>query len=197
MYANDNRDFFPTNSRASGLTHASWISTSTYYYMVNEAKVSTNSLTCPNRLKNGVGVTLRLGGNGARIGYYSLYSLPTEGDTRRRDLDYGNQPAPFDSPKKTTQLTPYSILMADVIEKGTDNVDSDVLGAAQNVTQAPHTKTGYKFGALVEPEAIGSQGGHVINVDGSVDWRSQKKMKPHATLWQKNGSYASDYIGYW
>jgi prepilin-type N-terminal cleavage/methylation domain-containing protein len=199
MYANDNRDTFPTNNRPSGLMHASWISTGTYLYMTEDARVTTNSMTCPNRNRTGGWIQLRLGGNGARIGFYALWGIPTQNDTRRRDLDYGLQPAPFDSPKKSTQITPYSILLADLIEKGTDNFSSD-LGSVQNITSTSHGKSGLRnsgSGQLVEPEAIGSQGGNVGNVDGSVEWRKQARMKPRAILWNANGQPGSGYIGYW
>jgi len=59
MYANDNRDVYPTNNRPNGLVHASWISSNTYQYMVSQTKVTTNSLCCPNRLRLGSWVRLQ------------------------------------------------------------------------------------------------------------------------------------------
>jgi prepilin-type N-terminal cleavage/methylation domain-containing protein len=199
MYANDNRDYFPTNNRPSGLVHASWISTGTYNYMVGDAKVTTNSMTCPNRLKRGTWIRLQLGGNGCRIGFYALWGIPTQNDTRNRDLDWGLQPAPFDSPKKSTDRTRHTVLMADLIEKGTDNFDVDGVTLA-NITTASHTKAGMRWsgsGQLVEPSVIGSEGGNVGNVDGSVVWHPQKKMKPHSTVWNANGNPSGGFIGYW
>ena len=199
MYGHDNRDSFPTNNRPNGNIHASWISAGTYYYMVGEAKVTTNSLTCPNRNKFGQWIRLQLGNNGCRTGFYALWGIPTEKDTRRRDLDYGAQPAPFDSPKKMTQQTPYTVLMADLIEKGTDNFD--VGGQTlQNITSTSHANGGMSYsanGQLVEPEVIRSEGGNVSKVDGSVEWRRQRAMKPHSVLWHLDGTYSSGYIGYW
>lgn len=199
MYANDNRDVLPPNNRPNGLVHASWISSNTYTYMVNGMRVTTNSLCCPNRLRHGSWVRLQLGGNGARIGFYALWGIPTEHDTRRRDLDYGLQPAPFDSPKKTTQITAYSVLMADLIEKGTDNFDVNGV-AIPNVTTTSHAPTGLRWGAanqLVEPAVVGSEGGHVGGVDGSVQWRRQDKMKPRSVVWPATGGPSSGYTGYW
>jgi prepilin-type N-terminal cleavage/methylation domain-containing protein len=198
LYAHDNADRFPTNNRPSGLIHASWIGTGTYYYMVNEAKVKTNSLTCPNR--NGRDwIELKLGGNGCRIGFYALWGIPTENDTRRRDLDWGLQPAPFDSPKKTTEQTPYTVLMADLIEKGTDNgtIGSTTL---KDFTSTSHSRSGLRYsgsGQVVDPEVIGSEGGNVGKVDGSVEWRRQKIMKPHSVIWNASGSPGNNIIGYW
>ena len=199
MYANDNQDYFPTNNRPNGAIHSSWISANTYTQMVYNLRVTTNSLTCPNRLKVGSWIRLQLGGNGCRIGFYALWGLPTENDTRRRDLDYGLAQAPFDSPKKTTQVTPYSILMADLIEKGTDNFDVNGV-SIPNVTTASHTKSGMRWGGanqLVEPDTIGSEGGNVGNVDGSIEWRRQSKMKPRAVLWTAAGQPNAGYTGYW
>jgi len=195
MYAQESHDVFPANNRPTGLIHASWISTSTYNYMVQELKVTTNSMCCPNREN---WIALRLGGNGCRIGYYALWGIPTERDTRRRDLDYGIQPAPFDSPKKLTSLvTPYTILAVDLIEKGTDSQGDP---PRPKTTSCPHSKSGYATSASnkePEPEAIGSQGGNVGSVDGSVTWRNQVSMRPHAVVWPAGGGYSSDYLGYW
>lgn len=200
MYANDNRDYFPTNNRPSGLIHASWISTGTYYYMVSDMRVTTNSLACPNRNRKGDWILLRLGGNGCRTGFYALWGIPTEKDTRRRDMDWGLQQAPFDSPKKSTDpMTPYSVLMADLIEKGTDNFSVDGV-ALQNITSTSHSKGGMRHsasGQLVEPEVIGSEGGNVAKPDGSVEWRRQVVMKPHAVVWSAAGSPSSGFSGYW
>lgn len=199
MYAGDNREFFPTNNRPNGTIHASWISANTYNYMVNQIRVTTNSLTCPNRLKVGSWIRLQLGGNGCRTGFYALWGIPTERDARRRDLDYGLQPAPYDSPKKTTDITPYSVLMADLIEKGTDNFE--VAGTPiPNVTTTSHSRSGLRWGGanqLIEPTVIGSEGGNVGNVDGSIHWRRQEKMKPRSVLWPANGSPSGGYTGYW
>ena len=199
MYAHDNRDYFPLNNRPSGLIHASWIGTDTYLYMVNEARVTTNSLTCPNRNMMGDWIQLKLGGNGCRIGFYALWGMPTQNDARRRDFDWGLQPAPFDSPKKSTEITPYSVLMADLVEKGTDNfsVGGTVL---QNITSTSHASSGMRHsgtGQLVEPEVVGSEGGNVGTVDGSVQWRKQRTMKPHYVVWNASGNPSTGFTGYW
>jgi prepilin-type N-terminal cleavage/methylation domain-containing protein len=199
MYANDNQDRFPTNNRASGTIHASWIVPGIYRYMIEEARVTTNSLACPNRHRRGEWIRLRLGGNGCRIGYYALWSIPTEEDKRRRDLDWGLQHAPFDSPKKTTDITPYSVLMAELIEKGTDNFSVDGT-ELQDITTTSHSKTGFRYsgsGQLVEPEVLGSEGGNVGGVDGAVDWRRQRVMKPRAVLWNVTGTSSAGFTGYW
>jgi hypothetical protein len=52
-------------------------------------------------------------------------------------------------------------------------------------------------GQLVEPEVIGSEGGNVGTVDGSVQWRKQRLMHPRFVLWKVNGGPDGNYIGYW
>ena len=68
-------------------------------------------------------------------------------------------------------------MIADVIEKGT---------VTPNVTSAPHGSGGpvrSREGEIVEPEAIGSQGGHIGRADGSVDWVNQNQMfERYATI---------------
>jgi hypothetical protein len=50
---------------------------------------------------------------------------------------------------------------------------------------------------LIEPSAIGSEGGHVGNVDGSVQWRRQDAMKPRNVVWPATGGPSAGYTGYW
>jgi type II secretory pathway pseudopilin PulG len=193
MYAHDCRDSFPSNLRAGTVYHASWLSLSTYDYFVNQAKVKTNSLACPNKNKDGLWINLT--SYGVRVGFYCLWRFPTAKDLRDRSADYGQQPAPWDSPQKTTDQTRWTVLMADLIEKGTDNV----AGLSQ-ITSAPHTPTGEKksaSGQLVDPRVLGSEGGNVATVDGSVAWRKQQVMRPHVVVWSPEGTPNPNYVGYW
>src|SRR5205085_7455499 len=105
-----------------------------------------------------------------------LWGQPTDKDPRPRDRDYGLQAAPWDSPRKTTDQGPYSALLTDLIEKGTD-----VVGTSSKVTSAPHAISGARVsasGQVLEPQQIGSEGGNVGLVDGSVNWRKQMAMRP-------------------
>jgi prepilin-type processing-associated H-X9-DG protein len=52
-------------------------------------------------------------------------------------------------------------------------------------------------GQLVEPAAIGSEGGNVGLVDGSVEWRKQRFMRPHAVVINSQGVANNAYLGYW
>jgi hypothetical protein len=129
------------------------------------------------------------------------WSVPTAKDTRARDQDYsaftyGQMPCPWDSPQKTTdRWTPYMVLMADIVEEGTASV-----GGVAWVTSAPHTRSGPRVSGpnmLVDPKAIGSEGGNVAGVDGSVSWRKQAVMQPHGAFTDSDGTPATSIIGWW
>jgi prepilin-type N-terminal cleavage/methylation domain-containing protein len=195
MYAGDNRENFPDNTRTDGILHASWLGVSSYDYFVNQVRIPTNAFTCPNLLK--FGDWFRVTGAGTRMGFYCLWGMPTDQDPRPRDQNYGVSPAPYDSPRKTTDQTQYSVLMADIIEKGTD-----VVGSSANVTFAPHARGGAGVspsGQMIEPGLIGSEGGNVAMPDGSVNWRRQSAMRPHSIVFPSPSQYtpSTKYSGYW
>jgi type II secretory pathway pseudopilin PulG len=198
MYASESAERFPPATRPDGVMHASWLPLPVYDHFVTRLAIKTNCFTCPNKNKDGSWVFVT--GNAARLGFYALWSLPTGLDSRPRGTEYGTQAAPFDSPAKSSDLTPYSALMADIIEKGTDNVSS--LGLTK-VTSAPHTPSGAKYsgsGQLVEPQRIGSEGGNVARPDGSVEWRKQMVMRPHYVVYRPPATTFNpnpEYIGYW
>jgi type II secretory pathway pseudopilin PulG len=195
MYAGENTDKFPNDRRGDGINHASWLSQSTYNYFVTQCKVQTNCFTCPNRNWYGNWIEVNTYGD-VRAGFYCLWAMPTALDARPRNLNF--QPAPWDSPQHSSDLaTPYTVLAADIIEKGTDQI-----GTATDVTSAPHGLGGLvvsRSGSLPEPAQIGSTGGNVALVDGSVGWRKQAVMQPHYVVWNRTGSpaYNPEFIGYW
>jgi len=195
LYAGDNADKFPNNQRGDGVNHASWISQNTYAFFTTQCGVRTNCFTCPNR--NWKGNFIEVNGNGdVRTGFYCLWAMPTALDVRPRNQNF--QPAPWDSPQRGSEVvTPYTVLGADIIEKGTDQV-----GNATDVTSAPHGRGGLvvsSSGQLPEPGQLGSQGGNVALADGSVNWRKQAVMNPHYVVWNITASppYNPQYIGYW
>jgi len=135
--------------------------------------------------------------SGARVGYYSLWGIPTENQIGSRNADdyAAGQFVPWDSPKKTTDQTPHSVLLADTIEKGTDN-----FGSLNDVTVVPHSSSGLRTsdsGPPPEPEALGSEGGNVGLLDGSVSWRKQAKMRWRYVFWDATGNGTSVPTGYW
>jgi prepilin-type N-terminal cleavage/methylation domain-containing protein len=186
MYAGDDEGKFLSGKRDDGAYHATWLSTKTFNYFTLEARVTTNSMSCPNK-KDWI---CPVAGVGWRVGFYCLWGYPTEGDKRDRAATYGGGTWPWDSPQSDTDRTPYTVMMADIIEKGT----FDPKG-----TSAPHGRGGpvqSATGSPPEPATIGSVGGNVGLVDGSVEWRNQRFMHPRAVFW--NGpNPGTGMTGYW
>ncbi len=200
MYADDmggNYPKDPRNGNGGSGWHAIWIDyAGTFTYFTRSVKMATNSLTCPN--KNREGDWLKVSGDRLtyRIGYYALWGIPTDTDKRPREV---NQPAgtiqPWDSPRKTTERTPYMYLLAEANDSGAW-VDNNPV----STTSAPHTQTGAKIvnGTMI-PALIGSEGGNLALVDGAVEWRKAVAMKMRAITWSATGpgNGANGWAGYW
>ena len=195
MYAGENTDKFPSAvwNPLTGVqsTHAVWLPTNAYNYFVTTARGSTNCLSCPNLIR--VGSWFWFKPDRVRVGYFCLWSVPTEIDTRPRDGNYGTLPWPWDSPKKTTDnATPYTVLLADIISSGIDTFDNQA-----DVTVAPHTPGGLRHtSGSPPPTALGSDGGNIGSMDGSVLWRKQLIMHLRWTFWNPS-PVQGDYMGYW
>jgi prepilin-type N-terminal cleavage/methylation domain-containing protein len=88
MYAMDNKEIFPNDEFAGGGDyHASWLSIATYHYFVDTLRIKTNCFTCPN--KNRDGTWMKFDPSPAtpeevRMGFYSLWNIPTSSDPRAR-----------------------------------------------------------------------------------------------------------------
>jgi prepilin-type N-terminal cleavage/methylation domain-containing protein len=203
MYADDNSQKFPSALRGgdTGTSyHAVWIPTNSYAYFLTQ--ITSNTMTCPDQSKDGTWMFYDNSPNVAseRVGFFCLWGMPTQLDGRPRGLNYGTSPWPWDSPQKTTDLTTsYTVLMADIISKGTDDYTMADGTELKNITDVPHSRGGFRAsgsGQLVEPQALGSEGGNVGLVDGSVSWREQAIMKPHFIFFTKTEPNPA-YIGYW
>jgi type II secretory pathway pseudopilin PulG len=198
MYATDNREKFANNQFPGGNYHASWLAEPTFSYFTDVLKVKTNCYTCPNKGRDAAWIKINPGSpTMIRLGFYSLSGLPTQVDTRPRDQEYGNVPAPWDSPKRSIDSTPYTVLFADIIEKGTE-----LAGTSATATSAPHGRGGAKTSGpnvFVDPAQIGSEGGNVGLVDGSVQWRKQTAMRPRYVRFNAPAPYTpyDQIIGYW
>ena len=194
MYAQDFGDKFPpANFPPNNNCHAVWLPTNAFYYFLNVGRLQTNVMSCPNKNRDGLWIIAKP--DRIRVGFFCLWSMPTQVDTRPRDKNYGTLAWPWDSPQKTTDATPYTVLLADIISKGTD-----VYGTDKDVTDAPHTVNGPRHsasGQLVEPQVIGSEGGDVGSVDGSVLWRKQALMHQRYVFWSPTSGPDPSYIGYW
>ncbi|HVM48329.1 MAG TPA: prepilin-type N-terminal cleavage/methylation domain-containing protein [Candidatus Acidoferrum sp.] len=194
MYAGENSEFFPSavwSPTGPPSTHAVWLPTNSYNYFVTSARVSTNCLSCPNLVR--VGDWFWFKPERVRVGYFCLWSIPTQNDTRPRDGNYGTIPWPWDSPKKATDIaTPYTLLVADIISTGIDSFDTET-----DVTVAPHTPSGLRHASgSPPPTSLSSSGGNIGLMDGSVQWRQQLYMHPRWTFWNPT-PVQNDYIGYW
>ena len=195
MYAGDYADKFPSAvwNPPSGVqsTHAVWLPTNSYTYFTSAAHVSTNCLSCPNLVR--VGSWFWFKPDRVRVGYFCLWSVPTEIDTRPRDGNYGSLAWPWDSPKKTTDTaTPYTVLLADIISTGIDTFDTET-----DVTVAPHTPGGLRHASgSPPPTTLGSEGGNIGSMDGSVLWRKQMFMHLRWTFWNPS-PVQGEYMGYW
>lgn len=198
MYAGDFNDNFPTSTLPTqgGIHHAAWMPATVFQYFKNALKISTNCMCCPDYFVYSDGSFVWQQAFGTRLGYYQLWSLPTKYDLRPRGVNYGLQPAPWDSPQKSsTLITPYMALASDLIER-----NSGYYGNSVNCTRAPHTNTGLKnspSNTQPEPEAIGSEGGNVAAVDGSVSWVKQQDMVPRVVRWNSSTSPDFRFAGYW
>jgi prepilin-type N-terminal cleavage/methylation domain-containing protein len=201
MYALDNREKFYSSPFPSGTFHASWIQQPLYDFFADQLRISTNVFSCPNKSKPVSFIKINPGTpTMIRLGFYSLWASPaTTADTRPRDGSYGTAPQPWDSPQRTTEQTPYTYLMADIIEKGTE-----LVGTSATTTSAPHSGHGAKNGTagqVVDPAVIGSEGGNVGTVDGAVQWRKQIFMRPRYVRFEPagTGTYTpyDQIIGYW
>lgn len=197
MYAMDNNEKFPDAQRSANVYHAVWLPTAMFNYFMNIGKLQTNSLTCPDKNKDAKWILAR--SDGMRVGFFCLWGMPTEQDTRAREGNYGTQPWPWDSPKKTSDVTLYSYLLADIISKGTDTYDLLDGSVLNNVSDVPHAPSGPRHSGsnqLVEPEALGSEGGNVGTPDGAVIWRKQAMMHPRFIFFSSTAP-SSSYTGYW
>jgi len=178
MYASDNREVFPVSE-----SHLAWVPLNIYNYFVSTMRMATNSMQCPNyanfedpNYANSVGlIVVDQAGNRGRLGYYALWGLNTTTDLRPRELSYGAQPAPWDSPRKTTEkTTPYTAMMADISEQGS--------GTAIKYSRTPHTKSGLRtspVNTFPPPISLGMEGNDIGNLDGSVQWSKAATALPH------------------
>ncbi len=166
MYASNNQGKFPTEETP----HVSWVAPKIYEYLKEE--VGTNLLFCPNK-KDWFDVQPW----GRRLGYYSLYGRDTDNPQMPQEPPrWPWKPWPWKSPQNDSPRDPLLPMTADLVEKAT---------ASPNITSAPHGPNGpveSEPGRTPEPEAIGSDGGHVGRVDGSVIWRNQERMRKRDVL---------------
>ena len=191
MYASDNHEHFSTRNTVT--YRCDQITTNDYYENFARLGVTTNCFSCPN-LKDAFTVV----GDNFRMGYYCLWSTkPANDDPTPRGRPNGAGFASWDSPMRSTDQTPYSLLMADRLEKGTASW-STVTGGP--FTIVPHARGGLAIsasGSTPEPTSLNSQGGNVGLVDGSVSWRKQANMDKHYIRWTGGVTPDTAVNAYW
>lgn len=196
LYCMDNQDYFPSEQRSANVYHAVWLPTNALAYFLTQ--LPTNAMTCPDQNKGGTWIWSQ--SYGLRIGFLALWGLPTQLDTRARDGNYGtSQTWPWDSPQRSTDQTPYTYLIADILSKGTDTYTTPAGTTLNNITDVPHTPHGFAYsgsGQLVEPQVLGSEGGNVGTLDGAVQWRQQAIMHERYIFFSSSIP-SSSYTGYW
>jgi prepilin-type N-terminal cleavage/methylation domain-containing protein len=213
MYAGDNADQFPSpiwNTPPSPLSsHAVWLPGASYDYFVHTARVDTNCFSCPNLTRAGDWIWYKpddINPVRVRVGYFCLWGINTEIDSRPRNANYPKNLTttwPWDSPKKTTDQSPTPlVLLAEIISYGIDRFENNPAGTT--VTVAPHTPGGLHYSIdsspVQDPAGLGSEGGDIALLDGSVEWRHQRDMHPRWTFWNVTpapGPVQNDYIGFW
>ena len=196
MYASEFNENFPDSMFPQGPYHASWLAEPIFNYFSYTLKISTNAYGCPD--KNRDASWMKYNANPAwgmwRMGFYSLWHQPTKADPTPRGVDYGvTVQNPWDSPQKTTDVTPYTYLMGDIIERNTD-----LVAGVPYATSTPHSRGGPRVGPpnqQIEPTAIGSEGGNIGLIDGSITWRKQSDMRPHYLRWNPGGNTTPPYTG--
>jgi prepilin-type N-terminal cleavage/methylation domain-containing protein len=203
MYADENGNKYPTAS-----THLAWIPFSMYKEFI-AMKIGTNSFLCPNyfKFKDELGNTAvyfdpPANPSRVRLGFYALWGANTTTDSRAREANYGDMPAPWDSHRKTTDLvTPYTVLMADLTEMGSG------LSATAKYSRSPHTSRGMGRSTpgmpLPQPSALGMEGCNVGTPDGAVQWKKTLKTVPHTVIFTnpeittESDFQNTDLKGYW
>jgi prepilin-type N-terminal cleavage/methylation domain-containing protein len=208
IYADDNNGAYPPAD-----AHLAWIPYPLYQYFSGTMHIGTNSFECPNYYNFIDQATAGSppevyrntiqGIDSMRLGYYALWGLNTSTDPRPRNLGTGTIPAPWDSPRKTSdRSTPYMSLMADLTEEGS--------GITGHYTRAPHTKSGFKesaMGSIISPLGLALEGCNVSTPDGAVQWKKAIVMLPHTvspfpdsvntTAAEFLATYPEGIEGYW
>ena len=178
MYANDNKNWLPSQKRdADGVQHSIWISRVTYD-AVEQATGSGKVWTCPNLPGADIDMPWKHDPYGWHVGYFYLGGAT---DTPWWPGLPSNEGL-WVSPRKTSEPG-HRFLMAD----NTSQTDS------YWESGAPHTARGW-VGAPVNtpPKVYGVQGGNVGYLDGSVQWKPLAFMKKYASMRE-----SPEFHGYW
>jgi prepilin-type N-terminal cleavage/methylation domain-containing protein len=186
MYADDNKESFPSGIRDNGDDDTGWMSTATRKALLGYAGGSDDFLFCPNLNLStlwGKPGGLYMAPYGYVLGY--LY-LGGHGAPWAISGGYSN----WVSPQKLTGDSKLALIC-----------DYNLWCPADKYTMAPHGSRGPVMrGAPYytapstggPPESIGGAGGHVAYVDGAVIWKSVRAMGKYPTAY-----WGLQYLGEW
>ena len=163
--------------------HISWVHEKMFRYWEGHFADMTK-FTCPNRGEGYIKTDFEPASSPprARLGYYILFG--------RGPGSFNIAPTnPWRSPQRLSDHSRL-VMTVDVIEK---NTLQSLLG--NNITHSSHGEGGgvvaSESGQVPEPQAIGSAGGNLSYVDGSVDWIDQNDMVSHPA------NFHGGIRGYW
>jgi prepilin-type N-terminal cleavage/methylation domain-containing protein len=179
VFAGDNNREYPDHQHQ----HLSWVPNSTFNEMEKNYATDYEEMACPNRQET----WLKYGGSHTRISYYLHVGINTS--------NWSQLPSEVSwTPlKRMTDGEPGDLIAADIIERGTDSTPW-----GKELSSVPHSSAGLSYGGhstlLGLPATLGSDGGNVINYDGSGQWVRQTEMSPRSV--HKDGG-AGHKTGWW
>ena len=164
IWALDHDNNFPSMTRNNGYDHITWMNTRIHTDYVEN--IGSEMLNCPNKPDWTRPIPPDPNSNfakriGIRRGYFYMFG--------RKNTPWPTSLKKWVSPEDMSD-NPNLEMTGDIIEKGT---------VSPPITSAPHSRKGRIYGrfhARLEPNAIGSEGGNVSFVDGSVQWQAQINM---------------------
>jgi prepilin-type N-terminal cleavage/methylation domain-containing protein len=176
MYGGDNGEKLPQGRRDDGVTHTIWISTNTFNAIKQYS--ATNMSTCPS-LAGTFQYYLYPYGWVIGYSYNGGHKKPWSGE-----------PAPrWESPQKFTD-NPMLTLACDLNAWAEPTTGSGWV-IAPHRTSGAYQQNGIPFvwvTKLTTPKDIGTQGGNVLLLSGSVHWKNLRQMTNY---------WACQSGGYW
>jgi len=170
-YTVDYQGMYPDARRDDGTYHTRFLATPIYEYLLDTSGGDDRIMMCPNQDPGILGYVqpgdTPPNGLGYRIGYVKLAGFDHTGWVNAPDNPV------WDSPLRVDDDKPGMKILADFIYEPGAGVSNPTVGSHGTNGQV------YATGGLT-PEALGVEGGNVVFVDGSVQWRFLREMQKHA-----------------
>jgi prepilin-type N-terminal cleavage/methylation domain-containing protein/prepilin-type processing-associated H-X9-DG protein len=177
MYAGENNDRFTQRDLQY---RCDFLASNEVTFFFQTARIPTNCLSCPNLFDLSQFMTpANIPTSSYRMGYLGLWSVVAANNGGViNSVGFPGWDSPIHS---SDRMTPYQVFMADGVEM---HIVSEPGLPSGDYTVAPHSHGGRKItDGSPTPSAMGSEGGNVGMVDGSVAWRKQAIMQPHSIFW--------------